>query len=245
MVFQEQGIAILLMISLAVISILLVFKHIEKIAKYKKYIDFFLLLYALESMVRHYIMWTIRGQFYNYIPLQVCYFTMFIFIYYYFSNDRRTLPFLHIFGFLGVAALIAPGHQFSFTNILSYIFMIDHIVLAVMPFYIIVAHKYQPEYHSIKILPITFIPFFVIGILLSQYINVNQIWGATGEQVQTWTNEANYFFLIKNPITGYTVSPWLIAIAQLICMTGFGYFATYLGRLINSKVFKNSIILES
>jgi uncharacterized membrane protein YwaF len=238
MVFQEQGIAIILMTTLAVISIFLVFRYIDRISRYKKYIDFFLLLYALESMIRHYIMWTLRGQYYNYIPLQVCYFTMFIYIYYYFTNNRKMLPFLHIFGFLGIAALIAPGHQFSFTNPLSYIFMVDHIVLAVMPFYIIVAHKYYPEYRSIKVLLYTFVPFFVIGILLSQYINVNQLWGATGEQVQTWTNEANYFFLIKNPITGYTINPWLIALFQLIGMVLFGYFATYLGQYINQKVYQ-------
>lgn len=241
MVFIEQGAAILLMITVSIIAIFLVIKYIEQIAKYKKWIDVVLFFYAIISMVRHYIMWTNRGQLYNYIPFQVCYFTMFIYMYYYVSRNRKVLPFIHIFGFLGIGALIAPGHSFDFGSIVSYIFMIDHIILAVLPFYIIIAHKYNPEYSKLKLLPYTFIPLFVISIPLSRFINSNQYLGATGDSIQTWIMEANYFFLIRNPITGYAINPWVVAIIQVICMVGFGAFATWLGRIIYYNVYKKSV----
>jgi hypothetical integral membrane protein (TIGR02206 family) len=221
MVFTEQGAAIVVMLSLLLITLIALFRNVEKLIPYKKYIDLFLFLYAIESMIRHYWMWTIREQYYNYLPLQVCYFTMFIFIYYYLAKDRRMLPFLHIFGFLGIGALIAPGHQFSFTNPLSYIFMIDHIVLGAMPFYIIVVHKYFPTYDKIKIILYTFIPFFIVSIPLSHWLG------------------ANYFFLLSNPITGDGVNPWIIAVVQLVMMYVFGVIATYLGQWILFKVYPN------
>ncbi len=238
MVFKEQGAAIILMVSLSIIAIVLVIRNIEKIAKYKKGIDWALFLYAIISMVRHYIIWTNRGQFYNYLPFQVCYFTMFIYMYYFVSGNRKVLPFIHIFGFLGIGALIAPGHAFNFSKFISYVFMIDHIILAVLPFYIIIAHKYYPEYKKLKLLPITFIPLFIVSILLSNYINANEILGATGEAVQTWVNEANYFFLIRNPITGYDINAWLVAVIQIVCMLAFGGFATWLGQIVYKGVYK-------
>lgn len=238
MVFKEQGVAILLMVSLSIIAIVVVIKYIENISKFKKSIDWVLFVYSILSMVRHYILWTNRGQFYNYLPFQVCYFTMFIYMYYFLSGNRKVLPFLHIFGFLGIGALIAPGHQFDFSNMISYVFMIDHIILAVLPFYIIIAHKYYPEYHKLKVLPFTFIPFFVLSIPLSNYINRQAILGATGESVQTWINEANYFFLIRNPITGYDINPWLVGLIQIVCMIAFGAFATWLGQKVFKGVYK-------
>lgn len=219
MVFTEQGLAIVVMISLLIVSLFLLFRHVDKLIPYKKQLDLFLFLYAIQSMIRHYYKWTIREQYYNYLPLQVCYFTMFIFIYYYLKKDRRMLPFLHIFGFLGIGALIAPGHQFEFSNPLSYLFMIDHIILGLMPFYIIVVHKYYPTYDKIRIVLYTFIPFFIVSIPLSHWLG------------------ANYFFLISNPITGDMINPWLIAVVQLIAMYGFGVLATYLGQWIILRVY--------
>lgn len=238
MVFAEQTSAIILMVSVSIICIIFVLKYIEIISKYKKHIDLVLFLYAISSMIRHYIMWTNRGQYYNYLPFQVCYFTMFIYMYYYVSKNRRVLPFLHIFGFLGIGALIAPGHSFDFSSVVSYIFMVDHIILAVLPFYIIIAHRYYPRYSTLKILPYTFIPLFTISIPLSTYINQNQLFGATGESVQTWIQEANYFFLIRNPITGYSINPWIIGIIQIICMILFGMLVTYIGQQIYNKVYR-------
>jgi hypothetical protein len=161
-------------------------------------------------------------------------------MYFYIKKDRRVLPFLHIFGFLGIGALIAPGHQFDFSSIISYVFMIDHIILAVLPFYIIAAHEYIPSYEKLRVLPYTFIPLFMISIPLSQYINTNQLFGATGEQVSTWINEANYFFLIRNPITGYSINPWWIALIQLLCMILFGALVTYIGQFVYQKAYQKS-----
>ena len=241
MVFIEQGSAILLMVTMSIIAIVLVIKYIENIARFKKKIDFVLFAYAIASMIRHYIIWTNRGQFYNYIPFQVCYFTMFIYMYYYISGNRKVLPFLHIFGFLGIGALIAPGHSFDFGSIVSYIFMIDHIILAVLPFYIIIAHKYYPEYKRLTILPYTFTPLFLISILLSNWINNNQFLGASGASVQTWIMEANYFFLIRNPITQYAINPWIVGVIQIICMVLFGALATWLGQIIYTKIYKEQL----
>jgi hypothetical protein len=239
MVFIEQGSAILLMVTMSIVAIILVIKYIENISVFKSKIDFVLFAYSIISMIRHYIIWTNRGQTYNYIPLQVCYFTMFIYMYYYLSGNRRVLPFLHIFGFLGIGALIAPGHTFDFGSLVSYIFMIDHIILAVLPFYIIIAHKYYPEYRKLTILPYSFAPLFVISILLSNWINSNQYLGASGVSVQTWIMEANYFFLIRNPITQYAVNPWIVAVIQIICMVLFGALATWLGQKIYKNVYEH------
>lgn len=238
MVFVEQGWAILLMVSLSIIAIILVIKYIEKISIFKVKIDLVLFIYAIISMTRHYIMWTNRGQYYNYLPFQVCYFTMFIYMYYFLKGNRKVLPFIHIFGFLGIGALISPGHQFDFGSVISYVFMIDHIILAVLPFYIIIAHKYYPEYNKLKLLPLTFIPLFVAGILLSNFINAREMFGATGEHVSSYINEANYFFLIRNPITGYDINAWLVAVIQIVCMIGFGALATWLGQIVYKSVYK-------
>lgn len=220
MVFVELGPAILLMVTVFFICIYFMFKYVEKLIPYKKVIDFALLIYAIQSMARHYYNWTIDGRQYNYIPLQICYLTSFIYMYYYVSKDRRSLPFLHIFGFLGVGALVIPGHAFSFTNIWSYVFMIDHIILALLPFYLIVAHKYYPEYKTVNSV---FIPLFILFILS---IPLSNIMGA------------NYFFLIENPITNDALSPWIVLIVQGILIYGFSYFATYLGQFVMGKAYE-------
>ena len=220
MVFQELGLAIVVMVSVLLICLYFMFKYVDKLIPYKKGIDLFLFLYAIESMARHYYNWTVDEKFYNYIPLQICYLTSFIYMYYYLSGDRRSLPFLHIFGFLGIGALVFPGHAFSFTNVWSYVFMIDHIVLAAMPFYIIVVHKYYPQYSTVKYTIAPLIPLFALSIPLSYFMG------------------ANYFFLISNPVTGDVLSPWLGLIIQIVLMYGFGLFATYLGQWVMGKTYE-------
>ncbi|GEM_PF-6426252 len=222
MVFTELGLAIVVMILTFLICLWLLFRYIDRITPYQKGIDLFLFVFSIQAMARHYYNWTVDGLYYNYLPLQICYFTAFIYMYYYVSNDRRTLPFLHIFGFLGVGALVIPGHAFSFTNPLSYVFMFDHIVLGLMPFYLIVAHKYYPEYPSIRKVLLWLIPIFFLSIPLSNLLG------------------ANYFFIISNPVTADLINPWLAAVIQLILMYGWGLLATYLGQWILGVVYPES-----
>lgn len=213
-----QTYGILLMVTLGIISIYLIVKYMKNILPYKKYVDLFFLLYAIESMVRHYWWWYERGQPFRFIPFQICYLTMYIYMYFYFSKDRRMLPFLHIMGFLGFGALISPGITFEFTNVWSYVFMLDHIVIAVMPFYVIAANKYYPKFGAIKTNLYLLIPLFVISIPLSN-----------------WTGE-NFFFLISNPITNDILSPWFVMIIQLFFIVIFGILATYIGQYINREL---------
>ena len=84
MALSEQSLGIIVMIIMAVISIYLFFIFNEKVKPHKKYIDWLLLVYAVFSLGRRYVKWIINEEHWKYLPFQVCYITMFVFIYYLF-----------------------------------------------------------------------------------------------------------------------------------------------------------------
>lgn len=120
----------------------------------------------------------------THLPFYVCRLSVLVLLYYALTKDKRVRPFLFFWGATGLAGVLYPnGEVYNIVN-LKETFFIDHFLLAVTPFYLVVYEKYIPSFKDvIKIV-------CLMAVILYIFIPINHLLGS------------DYFYLLDQSIFG-------------------------------------------
>ena len=142
----------------------------------------------LVVVIMRYITYTVMGKYTWYLSLHICNISAILLVIYLFTYNRKLRGPLFLLSFFATAALIQPHMQFNGSNPLYYAFIIDHVVLFFVPFYMGLIKHYIPKMRDIFITLGILIPLMVIGMFLNDVLN------------------ENYFFLRVKPLSELIMS---------------------------------------
>lgn len=134
-------------------------------------------------VIMRYITYTVMGKYTWYLSLHICNISAILLVIYLFTYNKKLRAPLFLLSFFATAALIQPHMQFNSQNPLYYAFIIDHVVLFFVPFYMGLIKHYIPKVKDIFITLGILIPLMVIGMFLNDAFN------------------ENYFFLRVKPLS--------------------------------------------
>ena len=141
------------------------------------------------------------------LPFFICRLSSVVLTYYVITKDKRVESFLFYWGATGLAGIIYPNGPISNIVNLTETFYIDHFLLTLTPFFLIVYQGYRPSKRDL---------FTITGVMfaiLVAFIPINSLLGA------------DYFYLIDQSVVGILI-PGLpsIVFAMLHTMIAFGFF---------------------
>ena len=120
----------------------------------------------------------------SHLPFYMCRLSVLVLLYYALTKDKRVQPFLFFWGATGLAGVIYPNGAIDNIVNLKETFFIDHFLLAVTPFYLVVYENYVPKFKDV--LKIT----GLMALILYAFIPLNGL------------VDADYFYLADQSIFG-------------------------------------------
>ena len=154
----------------------------------------------------------------THLPFYMCRLSVVVLLYYTITKDKRVEFFLFFWGALGLAGVIYPnGEVYNIVN-LKETFFIDHFLLAITPFFLVVYQKYVPTFKDL--LKVT----ALMALILYLFIPLNQLIGS------------DYFYLKDQSIFGILfpgLPSFVFATAHYIA--AFGFFSIYYLYFRNKK----------
>ncbi|MEC9485669.1 MAG: hypothetical protein UMR38_07305 [Candidatus Izemoplasma sp.] len=155
------------------------------------------------------------------LPFYVCRISSVILLYYVLTKDRHVMPFLFFWGATGVAGIIYPNGPINNIANLTETFFIDHYLLAITPFYLVLYEDYVPTVKDAYRIT------FLMAITLYLFIPINALL------------KTDYFYLTRQSIFGelFPSTPSII-FATIHYIIAFGFF--YLYYLLYDKSLKTS-----
>jgi uncharacterized membrane protein YwaF len=144
------------------------------------------------------------------LPFYMCRISAFVLMIYAYSKSKYLHSFLFYWGALGIAGVIYPNGPISNIGNLTETFYIDHILLTIVPFYLVVYEDYHPSLKDMLL--IGTLMFFI----LLAFIPINHWIGA------------DYFYLQDQSIFailfGHQSSILFAAVHTIMAM---GFFSIY------------------
>lgn len=167
----------------------------------------------------------------SHLPFYVCRLSAVVLLYYTITKDKRVESFLFFWGATGLAGVLYPNSN-DIYNIytLTETFYVDHFLLAVTPFFLVVYQGYKPSKRDALTIAI------VMFVILALFIPLN-------EWITNWINIDGYqvdYFYVKNQsvvavITGALHDKGLIPFEKLPSIVfvllhsvvAYGFFRIY------------------
>lgn len=161
----------------------------------------------------------------EHLPCYMCRVSAVVLLYYTITGDKRVETFLFYWGALGLAGVIYPNGPINNIMNLTEVFYIDHVMLTLIPIFLVVVQGYRPSVKGV------FIIVGVMAIMLLSFIPINNVLGA------------DYFYLANQSIFGI-MFPNAGVIAYIIThctAAGLFFYGIYkLFRNYDVKVFDNN-----
>ncbi|MCF7925168.1 MAG: YwaF family protein [Candidatus Izimaplasma sp.] len=155
------------------------------------------------------------------LPFYVCRISSVILLYYFFTKDRRVMPFLFFWGATGLAGIIYPNGPIDNIANLTETFFIDHYLLAITPFYLVLYESYVPTKKDVYKITV------LMAIMLYIFIPINYVLNT------------DYFYLKDQSIFGVLFpNSSSLFFATVHYLVAFGFF--YLYYLLYDKSLKVS-----
>lgn len=128
-------------------TIYAIFTYQEFIAKHKKTILTIVMILLIWSQLVRYGYVLIRDGFVlaDYPPFFICRISSLVLLYYVISKDKRVESFLFYWGATGLAGIIYPNGPIDNIANLTETFYIDHFLLGVTPFFLVVYQGFKPS----------------------------------------------------------------------------------------------------
>lgn len=120
----------------------------------------------------------------THLPFYMCRLSVLVLLYYVITKDKRVETFLFFWGATGLAGVIYPNGVVDNIVNLKETFFIDHFLLAMTPFYLIVYEGFRPTFKGV--LQIT----GLMAVILLLFIPINHLVGS------------DYFYLANQSIFG-------------------------------------------
>jgi hypothetical integral membrane protein (TIGR02206 family) len=160
------------------------------------------------------------------LPFYICRFSGFVLMLYALTGSRKLESFLFYWGATGLAGILYPNGPISNIANLTETFYIDHFLLTVTPFYLVVYRGYKPSFKDV-----IYITSFM-ALLLIAFIPINDVL------------KADYFYLTRQSIVG-EIFPGLPVVIFIVihCVTAFLFFSMYY-LLFRSKNFNSVKVIK-
>lgn len=171
----------------------------------------------------------------THLPFYICRLSVVVLLYYTITKDKRVESFLFFWGATGIAGVLYPNSIDIYEiYILTETFFIDHFLLAITPFFLVVYQGYKPsKKDAVKIAIVMFV-------ILSLFIPLNNL-------ITDWINTdgvvVDYFYLINQSIVG-VISEQLfggklprIVFVLIHSIAALGFFSVYYA-LFKNKEYK-------
>ena len=199
-------------ILLAAFTIYAIFNYKVFINKHKKVILIIVAILLVWSQLARYIgvMFRESFDFTEHLPFYICRLSSLILLYYVVSGNKKIESFLFYWGATGLAGVIYPNGPIENIANLTETFYIDHFLLAMTPFFLVVYQGYRPVKKDL------FIITGVMAFMLYAFIPINNWIGS------------DYFYLKDQSIFGIVfpgVSSYIFATVHYVVV--FGFFSLY------------------
>ncbi len=182
------------------------------IDKHKKTIFIIISVLLIWTQLARYLVVFLKGDFLftESLPFYMCRLSVLVLLYYDLTKDKRVESFLFYWGATGLAGVIYPNGPIANIANLTETFYIDHFLLAMMPFFLVVYQGYKPSAKDL------FIITGVMAVLLYAFIPINILIGA------------DYFYLKDQSIIG-VIFPGLSSyvFATIHYLVALGYFSIF------------------
>ncbi|MBU1019849.1 MAG: YwaF family protein [Firmicutes bacterium] len=196
----------------AIFTIYSIFHHQDFFRKNQKVILFIVTLLLIWSQGMRYIGVAIRDGFdvTEDLPFYICRFSGFVLMLYALTGNKKLESFLFYWGATGLAGILYPNGAMSNIANLTETFYIDHFLLTVTPFYLVVYRGYRPSFKDV-----VYITGFM-SVLLLAFIPINSVL------------HSDYFYLTRQSIVGEIFPGLPVIVFVLIhCTTAFIFFSIY------------------
>ncbi|MBN2604788.1 MAG: YwaF family protein [Bacilli bacterium] len=197
---------------LAIFTVYAMFAYQNFFKKHEKIIIFIVTVLLIWSQGMRYLGVAIKDGFdiTENLPFYICRFSGFVLMIYALTGSKKLESFLFYWGATGLAGILYPNGEISNIANLTETFYIDHFLLTITPFYLVVYRGYKPSFKDV-----VYITVFM-ALLLLMFIPVNMIL------------DADYFYLTRQSIVGEILPGLPVVVFILIhCVTAFIFFSTY------------------
>lgn len=197
---------------LAAFTVYALFTYQEVIIKHRKTIMIVASALLIWTQFARYIgvFYTQGGFDYkSHLPFYMCRLSAWVLLYYTLTGDKRVQSFLFYWGATGLAGIIYPNGPISNIPNLTETFYIDHFLLTMIPFFIVVYDGYRPSKKDLYLITA------LMAVILYAFIPINQ-----------WI-DADYFYLKDQSIFGVLFPGAPSALfATIHYIVAFGFFYT-------------------
>lgn len=156
----------------------------------------------------------------THLPFYICRLSSLVLLYYIITKDKRVESFLFYWGATGLAGVIYPNGDITNIATLTETFYIDHFLLGLTPFFLVVYQGYRPVRKDL--LMITGLMF----VILVLFIPINLLFGSDYFYTKDQSIFRVMFPTIPNEIFGFfPLSSVLFAVTHTL--VAFGFFSLY------------------
>ncbi len=151
------------------IAVFVVFKYRKSLSRFEEILRFVVLALLLYTHAIRYVHPFLTGTFsyQEHLPFHICRISGFILIYALITKDPRMKPLLFYMVGTGIYGIFVPNGGIRNIAALTEYFFIDHLVFAMVPFYLVAVKGYRPSYKETWR-----IPLFTLMVML-MFIPVN------------------------------------------------------------------------
>lgn len=189
-----------------------IFNYRTFIVKHKKKILLIVSVLLIWTQLARYLGVLFRDgfDFTENLPFYMCRLSVLVLLFYTLTGNKKVESFLFYWGATGLAGIIYPNGPIENIANLTETFYIDHFLLAVIPFFLVVYEGYQPSKKDL------FTITGIMALILYAFIPINSLIGA------------DYFYLNDQSIFG-VVFPGAssFAFATVHYLVVFGFFSLY------------------
>jgi hypothetical integral membrane protein (TIGR02206 family) len=210
-----------------------IFTYQEFIRKNMKPIIVVVLVLLIWSQIARYGLSLLRDGFVlgQYMPFYICRISSLVLLYYVITKDKRVESFLFYWGATGLAGIIYPNGSIDNIVNLTETFYIDHFLLGLTPFFLVVYRGYQPNRQNL-----ISVTLFMLAVLLF-FIPINALMDTDFFYTKDQSIFGVLFPNIPDSIFGINIAFSSIVFAVVHSSVAFGFFSIYY-RYFTNKSYK-------
>ena len=162
-----------LIVALTAFLIYLVIYQKSFIGKHSRWIEFLVVTGLIYSQYLRYIAPAVKGTFSiaRHLPFYPCRLTPFVLLLFIVWRNKNLESILFFLAAMGLAGVIAPAGNFGRIDT-SFIYVYDHVLYSLIPFYLIHHKGYVPSFHKMLA------PLVFLSVLSLMFVFINPLIGA-------------------------------------------------------------------
>jgi len=184
--FLNPHVIYLFFLFLSVFTVYAIFTYIDFITKHKKKIYLVASILLIWTQLARYLGVLFKDGFdpLEHLPFYMCRISAVVLLAYTLTKSKYLKSFLFYWGALGIAGILYPNGPIENVANLSETFYVDHFLLTMIPFFLVVYEGYRPSKRDLVIIT------GVMAVILYSFIPINNYFGS------------DYFYLLDQSIFG-------------------------------------------